>query len=178
MNVSKLFRHNKRILSPWARSRVYRLHCSDCSAVSIEDTSRQFGIRVREHLDKSHLIEPHYSSAFAEHIAEIGHHSSAVNVSFLHFKDGWKKRLAVENMEIHRRLLNNKFVVVNRIQPDHDDFVRGTACIFDGSTLCDPFFVICIYLFLFVSLVLLHSFTCVHRLPDGGRLTESVCAFL
>ena len=95
-------------------------HTVNINTKALGRSDLQFWIRVRGHLDESLLIEPHYSSALDEFIAETQHHSSVNNVLFLHFKDGWKKRLAVENMKIHRHLAN-KFVIVNRIQPDHDN---------------------------------------------------------
>ena len=99
------------------RSGVYSLTCGDCNSDYIGETSRQLKIRVEEHLkplEKGKLGE----SAFADHLISNGHSFNEESATLLHKENSYRKRLALENIEIVRHLNSDDVTVLNRYIPD------------------------------------------------------------
>ena len=83
------------------RSRVYRLDCADCASVYIGQTNRQLNIRVGEHLD-AWQSRKFGESAFSDHLLEMNHNCIGNFATLLHHERDFRKRIALEEIEIVR----------------------------------------------------------------------------
>ena len=85
------------IIDPISRSKrrgVYALPCNDCDAVYVGETSRQFQVRLHDHLDS----RPN-DSAFKKHLIEEKNSYRRGLAVVLHLENVHLSRLALESLE-------------------------------------------------------------------------------
>lgn len=100
------------------RSGVYKLKCSDCEAVYIGETGRQLSVRVREHVHAFTENKPK-KSAFAAHLIQNNHSFQEGMEVLLHEENDFRKRLALETIEITRHNSDDNITLLNEFVPEH-----------------------------------------------------------
>ena len=107
-----LFVKLKDPLPPEEKSGVYKLNCSDCSAVYIGQTGRKLTSRVLEHERAVRLKTPE-KSAFAAHLLDTQHtFDKETGAHLLHCMGKGRKLSALETVEIiHAKNDPRQFVV-------------------------------------------------------------------
>ena len=96
------------------RSGVYRMDCADCAdcaSVYIGQTCRQLNIRAGEHLD-AWQSRKFGESAFSDHLLEMNHNCIGNFATLLHHEHDFRKRIALEEIEIVRHRSYNHLTVL------------------------------------------------------------------
>jgi len=107
-------------LPPIEKSGVYKLSCPECPAVYIGETSRSFTTRFSEHQVAYESNLKKRKSAFAEHLIDTGHKFDLNNCKPLHFEPRYRKRLALEEYEIHKhRMLYGEDCILNKVVSEY-----------------------------------------------------------
>ena len=103
---------------------VDRITCGDCPATYIGETGPQISVRFKEHCDTITKNRPK-TSAFGAHILQTGHSIDRACISLLHEENAFRKRLALEHLEIIKHKNNiGKYNLVN-------DFIPSTRSLIE-----------------------------------------------
>lgn len=111
-----LFCKFKDIVPPLYKAGIYRLECKDCNAIYIGMTTRNINIRVKEHFRLIKNNNNFKVSAFADHILNANHNfDSNSDFSILHSEDNYNKLFLLEQLEIFKHNVDDRYNVVNDI---------------------------------------------------------------
>lgn len=94
------------------KSGVYRLSCPNCSALYIGETSRAFSIRFNEH--ETSYRKGKRDSSFAEHLLDSNHLFNSDLCQPIHIEGNYRRRRALEDLEIYRHKEQYGSSVTNR----------------------------------------------------------------
>ena len=72
---------------------------------------------MKEHIDAFLKNQPR-KSAFASHLLESGHSEERVKVSLLHEEHRWRRKLALETIEIIKHSMDDDCTVINEYTPE------------------------------------------------------------
>ena len=99
------------------KSGVFRLQCNDCPVIYVGQSGRKIKDRISEHERAVRLNTPE-KSPFAAHLLASGHtFEETVGTRLLHREDTYRKRIALENLEIKKASFDKKFIIVNEEIP-------------------------------------------------------------
>lgn len=101
------------------KSGVYKLTCSDCPAIYIGETERQLKIRVSEHIEAYTSNLSKRKSAFAEHLLNCSHTFKGEGAVLLHVENSFRRRRALEDIEIIRHIKDGTKNVINKYVPEN-----------------------------------------------------------
>ena len=106
-------------IPPDEKSGVYRIECGDCPGVYIGETGRKMITRVNEHLSAWFSFS-FGKSAFSDHLLISGHAYKGGSARLLRQEKSSRKRLALEEIYIHRHRALSDSVLLNTHIPEND----------------------------------------------------------
>lgn len=118
-NLKKIFSSQKDRVDKPQKSGVYKLKCRDCPAFYIGETGRSIEARVKEHLEAWEKNRPK-KSAFAAHLLEKGHRYEKGSETLLHEESCYRRRIALENLEIVKHQKMNEDDMLNQFIPENN----------------------------------------------------------
>ena len=100
--INKIQNSNKLL-----NSGVYKIHCNDCNYFYIGKTTRNFGVRFKEHLN-SWRLNRRDTSNVAKHLLQYNHKCTIDNLEIMHKENKGLRLDILEAMEIQRAIKNNE----------------------------------------------------------------------
>ena len=111
LKLGRLFPKGKDSTPPLSRSGVYLLCCNDCSAGYVGETGRSFSTRIGDHVS-AYVNNNPTKSAFARHLIDFGHSGGVEKI--LYCEENYRRRLALEEIEIGKMKMLHNFNLLNR----------------------------------------------------------------
>ena len=91
------------------------LRCPECPAFYIGKTGTSFAVRFGEHQVAFVSRLKSRKSAFAEHLIDSDYKLDLDNCKSLHFQSRYRKKVAFEEYEIHKRINLHGELVLNKV---------------------------------------------------------------
>lgn len=101
------------------KSGIYKISCSDCNCYYIGQTSRNFKIRFKEHLQAlKSMNKTTMKSNFADHLINSGHEYKNIeeNLTILAYERDHDKLLVKEEMNIYMHYKKDPLNILNSMQ--------------------------------------------------------------
>ena len=148
---------------------MYLLSCGNCPAVYIDETGLSFTTRFPEHRWSTFENGKPTKSAFARHLIDHGHALGREDI--LHVENNFRRRLALENIEIGKHTVWDGDEVINR-KVNISRLINNIFCIspyYECTELSGHRFVMFISVLRFISYfafaILLHPLVVTRHTP-------------